>query len=310
MIREIRLEINNETLRHYNKNGPMGQDLNLSFSHFSGSLSLKGVNFLNGDFGVHLISTTGVENSDAETRLGCLIMPISSRFEINIDGNIHPINDGSFFVIPPAKKDVRFLPVGHVGIAASITFDWERLKNDFGIPSNDLFKLSDNGVSSDNFKKSVNRLVNECFTPGNLLIKSLSPELILREVTERVRLLVDDSRPSLRSDPRWIDIHRVKYATDYMKDNYHRSITVKDLSSHCRVSSRSLQTSFRAVYGRTPMKVLEDMRLDAARRLFIELPFPSIKAVAFRCGFNHMGRFSKKYRDKYGILPSDDYSHK
>ncbi|WP_417812580.1 helix-turn-helix transcriptional regulator, partial [Thalassospira alkalitolerans] len=69
-------------------------------------------------------------------------------------------------------------------------------------------------------------------------------------------------------------------------------------------SVRNLQGAFRSRYGRSPMTVLRDLRLELA---WEELSNPKrttrVTDVAIELGFSHLGRFSEMYRKKYGCTP-------
>lgn len=97
----------------------------------------------------------------------------------------------------------------------------------------------------------------------------------------------------------------VKRAIDYMYANISRVITLDEIADACGVSVRTLQGGFREFRMTTPFAYLQHLRLDAARKelLLGELD-ASVKAVAQKWGFAHMGRFSAQYRDRFGEFPS------
>lgn len=82
--------------------------------------------------------------------------------------------------------------------------------------------------------------------------------------------------------------------------------TVSELASSAGVSVRSLQAGFKTHVGMTPTDYLRDLRLQ---RVHAELKNhsigeSSIAQVAFAWGFTHLGRFSQRYRARFGELPS------
>ncbi|WP_213878895.1 helix-turn-helix domain-containing protein [Pseudomonas sp. dw_358] len=79
---------------------------------------------------------------------------------------------------------------------------------------------------------------------------------------------------------------------------------VLDLCESLQVSRRMLQYSFDSVLGVSPLNYMRAVRLNAAhQRLCVASPQP-IQNVALDSGFNHLGRFSRYYREFYGELPS------
>jgi AraC-like DNA-binding protein/tetratricopeptide (TPR) repeat protein len=84
-----------------------------------------------------------------------------------------------------------------------------------------------------------------------------------------------------------------------------RNWTVGTLARACGLAPRTLQKRFRAFLGCSPVAFIRNLRLDQARReLLRAAPEESVTAVATRCGFVHLARFSTHYRDRHGELPS------
>lgn len=79
-------------------------------------------------------------------------------------------------------------------------------------------------------------------------------------------------------------------------------LQVQDLCRELQVSRRTLQNSFRAVLGISPLEYLHALRLDGARRGLLE--GRSVKDVTDAWGFWHWSLFSQNYRRLFGELPS------
>ncbi|OWK25499.1 hypothetical protein AJ87_09395 [Rhizobium yanglingense] len=90
-----------------------------------------------------------------------------------------------------------------------------------------------------------------------------------------------------------------------MQANILRPITLPEIANACGVSARTLQEGFRNFRVTTPIAYLQHLRLEAAHKDLssggINL---SVKAVALKWGFAHIGRFSALYRKRFGKLPS------
>jgi TolB-like protein len=66
-----------------------------------------------------------------------------------------------------------------------------------------------------------------------------------------------------------------------------------------------LQKHFRHFLGRSPVAVLRDLRLDLVRHALLERGGDeTIAVLATRCGFDHLGRLSTWYRERFGESPS------
>ncbi len=97
----------------------------------------------------------------------------------------------------------------------------------------------------------------------------------------------------------------IRRATDYIGANLTDAISIKNVGDAAATSLSRLERAFRSELGLTPSQYVLARRLDAARNRLLRKNGTSVAAVAFDCGFNHLGRFSGAYRRFYGELPSE-----
>jgi AraC-like DNA-binding protein len=99
---------------------------------------------------------------------------------------------------------------------------------------------------------------------------------------------------------------RIREAVDFMHANMHQPLTLSEVAAATGVSVRSLQYGFRRFRSVTPLAYLREIRLGAVQA---ELASPlnrlSIRDVALKWGFTHMGHFAAQYRAAYGEAPSE-----
>lgn len=91
---------------------------------------------------------------------------------------------------------------------------------------------------------------------------------------------------------------------DFIDAHLTDNIGLDDLLGAAGVSARTLQTGFLRYRGITPMRYLRDRRLDRARAELQRRPAAHITDVAIECGFGHLGRFARQYRERFGEPPS------
>lgn len=91
---------------------------------------------------------------------------------------------------------------------------------------------------------------------------------------------------------------------DFIDGHLTEDIGLDDLLGAAGVSARTLQTGFLRHRGTTPMRFLRDRRLDRARAELQRRPAARITDVAIECGFGHLGRFARQYRERFGEPPS------
>lgn len=96
----------------------------------------------------------------------------------------------------------------------------------------------------------------------------------------------------------------VRRAVSFMESELDSPIGLVEMATAARVTPRALQYAFRQHLDSTPLTHLRRMRLQRARE---ELRCPddntTVTAIALRCGFTHLGRFSASYREQYGETP-------
>lgn len=81
--------------------------------------------------------------------------------------------------------------------------------------------------------------------------------------------------------------------------------TVADLAHEAGVGVRQLQKLFRDHFDMSPAAYLRGVRLDGARSdLARGEDATTVGDVAYRWGFNHLGRFARHYERKFGETPS------
>ncbi|MDO1481851.1 AraC family transcriptional regulator [Rhodococcus ruber] len=81
--------------------------------------------------------------------------------------------------------------------------------------------------------------------------------------------------------------------------------TVSDLAEVAGVSVRQLQKLFLDRFEMSPSEYVRNLRLDGVRAdLLARDPGCTVSEVAFRWGFNHLGRFAQYYERKFGEAPS------
>jgi len=92
---------------------------------------------------------------------------------------------------------------------------------------------------------------------------------------------------------------------EYIRSRPYAPISLADLVQASGVSARKLNVLCHRLRGVTPMLLLRQVRLDAARARLLADPRASVTEVALEYGFGHLGRFSAYYRERFGELPRD-----
>ncbi|MVW80743.1 helix-turn-helix domain-containing protein [Bordetella sp. 02P26C-1] len=93
-------------------------------------------------------------------------------------------------------------------------------------------------------------------------------------------------------------------AQDYMMRHLGEPMPVSMIAAHCGLSVRRLQALFRESCGQSPLQWLRMQRLQAVRQQLLQPERPAkVGELALRFGFNHLGDFSRAYREAFGETP-------
>lgn len=94
-------------------------------------------------------------------------------------------------------------------------------------------------------------------------------------------------------------------AVDHINTCYFETdITNDTLAERCGISTVYFRKSFEAVYGISPIKYLNDLRMRKARAL-LESDYASIGQVAESVGYSSIYHFSKMFRQYTGLSPTE-----
>ena len=80
---------------------------------------------------------------------------------------------------------------------------------------------------------------------------------------------------------------------------------VTDMASAAAVSSASLYRKMNTLLGVSPANFLQEARLTHAAKLLLKEDNVSVADVACKCGFDNRKYFSKCFKKRYGMSPSD-----
>ena len=134
-----------------------------------------------------------------------------------------------------------------------------------------------------------------------LKIRQEQQKIILqRTMTSKMKNIMDNSQ---KEGP----IHPfLQSFVDAVRDNYQDSETSPDsLSSVLSVSKPTMNRKIKVLTGKTPMEWVMEYRLNKALQLLQDRnDEKNISEVAYEVGFTDPSYFTKKFRDHFGLLPS------
>lgn len=108
---------------------------------------------------------------------------------------------------------------------------------------------------------------------------------------------------SNRSLPEW-EIDAIYMAVSYIKNNLEKEITIKQLSSLTGLNPNKLQYGFKVLSGFTVRDYLKHTRLRVAEEMIINTDL-TISEIVYKIGLINRGYFSKLFKNKNGITPTE-----
>ena len=88
------------------------------------------------------------------------------------------------------------------------------------------------------------------------------------------------------------------------KDMGNPQLCVTKLALEMCMSNIQLYRKLKSITGHTPNELIRDIRLQRAASLLIQHA-DRVSAIAYQVGFNNLSYFSKCFREKYGLTPSE-----
>lgn len=97
----------------------------------------------------------------------------------------------------------------------------------------------------------------------------------------------------------------------FTKESLGRStMNVATLANHFAMSESTLLRQLKRITGLTTTKYLQEIKLNKARQLLEEKQFNTVSRTAYESGYKDEKAFSKAFKKRFGILPSDLLGYK
>ncbi|MFJ4220071.1 helix-turn-helix domain-containing protein [Curtobacterium luteum] len=100
---------------------------------------------------------------------------------------------------------------------------------------------------------------------------------------------------------------RLRAAVEYLHDHVAEPVRVSEVAAAAGLSIRSVQEGFQRVLGESPLQYLQRIRLECVRSdlLVADPETCTVRDVARRWGFAHLGRFAAVYAAQFGEYPRE-----
>ena len=97
---------------------------------------------------------------------------------------------------------------------------------------------------------------------------------------------------------------RVLQAQRYLEENFAHDIRIDDVAAHVRISSRHFKRRFRQATGCTPVRYLQRVRIENAKRRLESTP-ASIEEITEQIGYDDCSTFRRLFKQHTGLSPRE-----
>ena len=121
-------------------------------------------------------------------------------------------------------------------------------------------------------------------------------------ITQLCNIYVENSKKPSGAFPK--DEEALMRALTMIHKRYNESLTISDLAKAANLSKSTFMRKFIAIYDMPPNEYLGKLRLEIAEGLLLNTNF-SLGEIAEKCGFYDLSHFSKAFKRKRGLTPSE-----
>jgi AraC-like DNA-binding protein/mannose-6-phosphate isomerase-like protein (cupin superfamily) len=96
---------------------------------------------------------------------------------------------------------------------------------------------------------------------------------------------------------------RIRRAQTYIIEHLAHSLDITILSQQAHLSATQFKTLFKRDMGQSPMHYITSLRMEKAKALLTHSDLP-VQQVAEQVGYNDLSAFSRRFRQHFGLSPS------
>jgi len=93
-------------------------------------------------------------------------------------------------------------------------------------------------------------------------------------------------------------------AIEYIHNNYYKeTISIAQMANLCNISDTYFRRIFNQIYGTTPIRYINNLKLTRAKELILSGDYP-IHEISFLSGYNDDSYFSREFKKAFGCSPN------
>lgn len=142
-------------------------------------------------------------------------------------------------------------------------------------------------------KKKHEGFLRSVFVEGKLY------EMLAIQIAQYQDDMRADKKPQIL---RRYDVENVKNAVDIINGNLDTNLTIDQLAKEVGTNVNKLQDSFKQMYDLTVNKYMQQVKLEAAKKMLASSDY-NISQIVNMIGLNNRSYFSKIFKERYGVSP-------
>ena len=244
------------------------------------------------------------EHTNRETEL---VLIKKGRMHCSVDGTDFLGSDGDLYFVQPGQLHCEEIRSEHLDIF-TLRFDLfdaagssRRFLSD---RQSGPQRLGDAEAWSGHLFEQILHLIWSDKPGTESTIEELILEII-RRIRRRWRIGRQTARAETAPGKKAVLARR---AANYVEQNLQRPLSVSEVAEHCCVSPCHLTHVFKAELGVSPVRYMQQMRVDRAKRLLADESI-FVYEVAHKIGLDDPFYFSRMFKKVSGLSPEEFRTH-
>lgn len=193
---------------------------------------------------------------------------------------------------------------------AIINGDREKIEQ-FFIPLERWLQLSSGSISEK--VKRITSLIsvfifaaNKQFPEGEHLFytEDISHAVTVSELTTSLKLLINQITESIKQLNSQESSPAIRKACEYIRENYHKNITLEETASYCNLSSFYFSKVFKSETNENFINYLTNIRVEKSKELLRDTQL-SVKEITMKIGYNDPNYFTRVFKKIESYSPTD-----
>ena len=231
--------------------------------------------------------------TDGEQPAESLFYLTKGSFRLTMEGKTEILKEGDTIIFPDSTKYSRC-------VEQKIEFVFLEFKLNTDNPL--AFKLPHGKIEWKNRKRflsNINTYIE--LIPLNTPVAVYMKEHLLNDIL--LQAIYENSNIGLTSEYATMNHPRVKAASEYIRENLNKKISVQDVAQAALTNPTTLSYTFTKVLGISVGEYIVQMRMTEGARL-LQCTNYKIKEVAAKCGYESEFYFSSAFKRFHGMSPS------